>query len=485
LKARNDPSTGSLLSAPSSVLNPGAVLPFGRVTRMLGCAVPILSAAMGGPARAELVTAVSRAGGFGTLGMVREPPSLIEHEVSAVRAAGIERFAVNVIPAATDPDLLENQIRTIIRLGVPVVSLFWDLDARVVARLKEAGTVVIYQVGSVAEAIEVQQAGADIVIAQGLEAGGHVRSQLPLRKLLPAVIDVVDLPVLAAGGMATPEDLLTAMALGAEGAVLGTAFLASSESFAHAYHKQRLVAASGRDTVLTQAFHINWPPGASVRVLASEITRGERGEAQDFSREVIAAEAGRPIYLFSTDSPLQTTDGRLELMALYAGTGVGAITAVRPAADIVRDLIDGAAVAPLGTVGLVHGTTELASPVCYIGEMSGTYVGEPEADEILSELEALLRGMRELLRAGLADPTTPYSPGQPVFPPEGATLARWIARLAVTVGWSPDTTRLEVSDSRVSPADRLARLIPRLPESSLRTGLIALRLFLESAAAPP
>jgi nitronate monooxygenase len=188
---------------------------------------------MGGPARAELVAAVSRAGGFGFLGMVRESPALIEREVLALRSAGIEQFGVNIIPAATPPGLLDQQVAAIIRLRVPIVALFWDLDISLVRRLREAGILVVYQVGSVNEAVAVQHAGADIVIAQGREAGGHVRGTMRLRELLPAVVDAVKVPVLAAGGLGTGGDLLTAMALGADGIVLGTAFLAAKESFAH------------------------------------------------------------------------------------------------------------------------------------------------------------------------------------------------------------------------------------------------------------
>src|SRR6185312_9802005 len=141
------------------------------------------------------------------------------------------QFGVNIIPAATPPGLLDQQVAAIIRLRVPIVALFWDLDISLVRRLREAGILVVYQVGSVNEAVAVQHAGADIVIAQGREAGGHVRGTMRLRELLPAVVDAVKVPVLAAGGLGTGGDLLTAMALGADGIVLGTAFLAAKESF--------------------------------------------------------------------------------------------------------------------------------------------------------------------------------------------------------------------------------------------------------------
>ena len=127
-------------------------------------------------------------------------------------------------------------------------------------------------------------------------------------------------------------DLVTVLALGAQGAVFGTALIATEESFAHEYHKRRLVEAATEDTVLTDAFHINWPHGAKVRVLANSVTRGERGDPFGKTRTVIGDEEGRPIYLFSTDSPLRSMTGDFEAMALYAGAGVGRVDAVQPAA---------------------------------------------------------------------------------------------------------------------------------------------------------
>jgi nitronate monooxygenase len=143
---------------------------------------------MGGVARSELVAAITNAGGFGFLGMVREPPSLIRKEVEAVRRATSQRFGVNLIPAATESELLERQLRMCIDLAVPVVALFWELVPRVVERLRDAGIVVVYQAGSAKEAETAQRAGEHILIAQGVEAGGHVRGTTPLKRLLSEVM---------------------------------------------------------------------------------------------------------------------------------------------------------------------------------------------------------------------------------------------------------------------------------------------------------
>ena len=305
---------------------------------LLGCEYPVVLAGMGGVARSELVAAVTQAGGFGFLGMVREPPSLIRQEIEAVRGVTSKPFGVNLIPAATDAQLLEEQLSTCIEQDVPVVALFWDLSRDIVQRLRDVGIVVVCQVGSPYEGELAQRAGAQLLIAQGSEAGGHVRGITPLRTLLPDVIASSSVPVLAAGGLVDGRDLVDALRLGAQGIVIGTAFLASPESFAHEHHKQRVIEGKAKETVLTDIFHINWPRGARVRVLQNSVTRGERGDPFG-SSQVIGDEDGRPIYLFSTDSPLRSMTGDFEGMALYAGEGIDKVDLVMPAGKRVAAII--------------------------------------------------------------------------------------------------------------------------------------------------
>lgn len=145
------------------------------LTQLLGCRHPIVCAGMGGPARAELTAAVSKAGGFGLLGMVRESPAVIEQEITAVRAATDQPFGVNLIPAGTKPDLLDAELDACRRARVPVMCFFWDVVPEVIQRVKQYGALVLYQVGSVDDALAAERAGADAIIAQGVEAGGHVR----------------------------------------------------------------------------------------------------------------------------------------------------------------------------------------------------------------------------------------------------------------------------------------------------------------------
>ena len=263
--------------------------------------------------------------------------SPIEDEAWQVRELIGGNFGVNLVPAATRPDLLDAEIATCIALAVPVIALFWDIQPAIVRRLKNAGVVVVYQVGSVEEAKRAEKAGVDILIAQGCEAGGHVRGNEPLARLIPRAAS--RLPVLAAGGVVSGKDLVTAMSMGAQGAVIGTALLATHESFAHDYHKQRLIASRDGDTLLTGDFHINWPAGAKVRVLNNSVTHGERGDPNSGVQEVIGDEEGRPIYLFSTDSPLRSMTGDFEAMALYAGKGVGRLQNIVGGEGRVRNIV--------------------------------------------------------------------------------------------------------------------------------------------------
>jgi nitronate monooxygenase len=374
------------------------------VCELLGCEVPVVLAGMGGVARSELVAAVSSAGGFGFLGMVREPPELIRREINRVRAATMCPFGVNLVPAATPADLLEAEIEIIVAERVPAVTLFWDLRPDIVRRLKDSGCLILCQVGSAREAEEAAAAGADIVIAQGFEAGGHVRGTSPLADLVPEVAARLDVPVLAAGGIVDGKGLAAALRWGAQGAVIGTGFLATQESFAHDYHKTRIVESKPGDTVHTEAFHINWPKGAAVRVLSNSVTRGEHGDPFSAHRHIIGEQKGRPIYRFSTDSPLRNMSGDFEAMALYAGEGAGLITSVPPAAERLKSIVNEA----LGVLGIVEptpaaetGSAQYSSPACSMHEVSDEYMGYAGKAELIPVLNELLEAERAGARVAL------------------------------------------------------------------------------------
>jgi nitronate monooxygenase len=250
-----------------------------------------------------------------------------------------------VIPASTDPKLLDEQLEVCFAAKVPAMCFFWSVMPGVVARAHEADCLVLYQVGSVADAVEAERAGADIIIVQGVEAGGHVHGKLPLSVLLPEVAATVKLPLAASGGIVTGADMIAAMALGADGVHCGTVFLPTPESFAHEFHKRRILEAKSGDTVHTDLFAINWPPNSPVRVLRNSLTEaaGDKlwGHHPDqLPREPIGEDAGQPILKFSTHSALRSTTGDIEKMPAFAGEGVGRITKMKPAAQVIGDMMD-------------------------------------------------------------------------------------------------------------------------------------------------
>lgn len=374
---------------------------------ILGCEVPIVLAGMGGVARSELVTAVSEAGGYGFLGMVRESPRFIRKQINAVRAGTVRDFGVNLVPAATAPALFQEELRVCIEEKVHSVCLFWDVDPAAIAQLRANGILVVCQVGSVLDAQQAIAAGAQMLIAQGVEAGGHVRGKESRATFLPAVLAVAgDVPVLVAGGIATGRDFVEALDQGAAGVVLGTALLATHESFAHDYHKSRIVSGSTADTSLTEAFHVNWPRGASVRVLKNSVTEGKHGDPFAGNPETIGEDYGRALYRFSTDSPLRTTTGDLESMAIYAGKGTSAIKGITTAEERIVDILRHAlslrsTKTEKASAGLqpTPQRIEVASPSCYASEGDEAYMGFLSHAELVAFLNVLLEAERAGARA--------------------------------------------------------------------------------------
>lgn len=314
------------------------------VCRLLGCCYPIVSAGMGGVARSELVAAVLSAGGCGLLGMVRESPELIRREIAAVRERTDRPFGVNLIPFGTAPNLLDEELAACFEAKVHAMCFFWDVRPDLITRAHEAGCKVLYQVGRLDDAIAAEAAGTDVIICQGMEAGGHVHGSVSSLVLLPQVARAVQVPVLASGGFATGSGLVAAFALGAQGIHCGTAFLATQESFAHDFHKQRILEAGADDTVLSDVFAINWPPRSPGRMLRNSVTESHRDRLfghgpDDFPREVIGREGERPIYKFSTDSPLRNMTGDFEAMPAFAGQSCGLIEDICPAGERLRRIV--------------------------------------------------------------------------------------------------------------------------------------------------
>lgn len=303
---------------------------------------PIVQAGMGGVARHELAAAVSAAGGLGTIGGTRAP---IAAELAAARRLTDRPVAINLLLPFLRPQ------DAAAAAGADAIVTFWGAPRR------PAACTWIHQAGSVEEAKAAAAAGADAVIAQGVEAGGHVRGMLPTLELVERVRAAVRIPVLAAGGIVDRDGVRAVLEAGAVAAVLGTRFLLSEESRAHPEYKRRCLEAD--TTVLTELFGLGWP-GAPHRVIPNAATRrwlggDRRGPAwlraanhlahplahrlpdSLQGRALAGQRPSRPFF-----GPQPPTDNRpvtvVDSSPLYAGANVAGITDIRRAAQLVAEL---------------------------------------------------------------------------------------------------------------------------------------------------
>src|SRR5215831_11062570 len=228
---------------------------------MFGIDVPIFLAGMGQVAYAEVCAAVSEAGGFGTLGMVGASPGQIRDEMRAVKARTRKPFGVDLLQAL--PDQVEAAIDVIIEEGAAAFIAGLGIPGPVIGRCHAGGVKVVSMCGTVDHARKAEQAGCDVVVAQGTEAGGHT-GQVAAMALIPQTVDAVKIPVLGAGSIVDGRGLAAALALGAQGVWIGTRFIASHEAHAASGFKRRLVDAGSADTVVTRCYS-----GKPMRVLSN------------------------------------------------------------------------------------------------------------------------------------------------------------------------------------------------------------------------
>ena len=305
-------------------------------TDLVGCRVPIQQAGMGGVATPELAAAVADAGGLGMVNMVMQPASDVAATLDALSRRTTGTVGLNILMPFLDPEMVDAAASR-----VRVVEFFYaDPDAALVSRAHDGGALAAWQVGSAAEALAAVDAGCDFVVAQGTEAGGHVRGQVSLLPLLDSVLEAVDVPVVAAGGIATARGVAAVLAAGAGGARLGTRFVATPEANAHQAYVEALLRASASDTVLTTAFSVMWPD-APHRVLRSAIEAGQALPG-DIAGEMSLGAARIPVPKLSVPSPTRDATGTIGAMALYAGESVEMVTQVVPAGQVVRELAEGA-----------------------------------------------------------------------------------------------------------------------------------------------
>lgn len=304
---------------------------------MLGCRIPLMQAPLGRGGGVPLASAVSRAGGLGTLGASWTDPTVLREELQALARATDRPYCVNLVLDFEQEERLEVAVEE----RAPWVSFSFGVEPALVARARGGGVRVLVQVGSVAAAREATQAGADGLIVQGVEAGGHVQSTVGLLPLLVDVRHAVSLPLVAAGGIADPAAARAVLAAGADAVAMGTRFVASGESDAHPRYRERLLQAGAQDTVLTGLFDVGWPD-VPHRVLRNATYDGWEAAgspppgARPGEGEEVASHAGRSVPRYAVNLPLAGATGDIDAMALYAGQSVGAVAAVEPAAAIVE-----------------------------------------------------------------------------------------------------------------------------------------------------
>jgi NAD(P)H-dependent flavin oxidoreductase YrpB (nitropropane dioxygenase family) len=310
--------------------------------QVLGIEAPVILAAMGGVDAPRLAAAVANAGGLGMMALWFLTPEGVRSQIAKARSLTDRPFGVNLNLAYPQTD----QLAACLAEGVKVISLFWGDPGDLVAQAHAGGAVVLHTVGSAAEARRSAALGVDVVVAQGWEAGGHVWGEVASLPLIPAVVDAVaPIPVVAAGGIADGRGLAAVLALGAQAAWIGTRFLTSAEAGIHPRYQAMLLAADEASTAHTGLFDIGWPD-APHRVLrnstladweaAGRPPRGSRPrEGEVIGRSPRAGE----VVAYRSFTPARETEGDIEAMSLWAGQGVGLANAVKPAGEIVREIV--------------------------------------------------------------------------------------------------------------------------------------------------
>ena len=304
-----------------------------RLTDLLECEHPVMLAGMGGVAYADLVVAVSEAGGFGTLGAAPMPFDRMTAEIAEIRQRTNRPFGVDLLTAL--PGDMETQVEAIIAGGASLFVAGLGVPRQVIDLCHEHGVLVASMCGRVRHAVAAVEAGCDIVIAQGTEAGGHT-GLVATMPLVPQVVDAVGgrVPVVAAGGIFDGRGLAAALMLGADGVWVGTRFIATPEAHVVGGYREALVAGREDDTVITRAY-----TGKTLRALRNDYTQFFDDHPDELQRfpDQIGRSLGDGAMHLGAPPDASGVDPAKECYA--AGQGVGAVTEVTPAGEIVREFV--------------------------------------------------------------------------------------------------------------------------------------------------
>ena len=294
------------------------------LTDLIGIRHPIIQGGMAWVATAELATAVSEAGGLGIVGGGNNPPDYLLDEIRKVKSWTDQPYGVN-IPLFSP--WVENLVDICIQERVPVVSTGAGNPGPYISRLKRAGAIVIPVIASVALARRLVRFGIDAVVAEGTESGGHI-GEIATLPLVPQVVDALEIPVVAAGGIADGRGLVAALALGAAGVQMGTRFICTTECVAHANYKGLILKASDRSTMST-----GHSVGHPVRTLKTPLSRSfDAMEQQGVSEEEVIQ--------FGTGSLRRATvDGDIEGGSFMAGQCAGMVDDVLSVKDVITRIV--------------------------------------------------------------------------------------------------------------------------------------------------
>jgi len=311
------------------------------ITRTFGLTTPIVNAGMAMIARPALAAAVCEAGGLGTIGSDINPPDVLRNLVRQTKTLTKRPFGVDLI----GDFVTDEHVSVLIEEQVAVAIFFWTLPTQEhVERLKEAEIKVWMQVGRIAEAEQAAALGADALIVQGAEAGGHNRAEASTMTLFPRIrTRFPGLPLLAAGGIVDGTTMAAALVLGADAVWCGSRFLASQEAEAHDAYKDRVLSADVGDTAILSIYGPEWPDQA-MRVIVNDGARVALGrepqaiadaEGQIIGSTVLNGQS-IPVPRYSAILPTRGFDGDIEQVCLTAGQSAGNIDEILPAGEIVR-----------------------------------------------------------------------------------------------------------------------------------------------------
>jgi enoyl-[acyl-carrier protein] reductase II len=296
----------------------------GSLAELCGISVPVFQAGMAGLSGPTLVAAVSDAGGLGHLGALRVLPGTLRDWIKQTRELTDKPFGVNLVPQYGGSEFFEAGFSVVLKERPEVISLYYGDFREVIPRAKDAGIITMVQVGTVADARKAVSDGADIIIAQGIEGGGHLtQGRVGLMALLPAVVDIAEgRPVIAAGAINDIRAVRAVRCLGAAGVWCGTAFLASLECDAHDAYKERIVGADTDKPKFLTGYSYGWRYGTPHRAIVGRggwnLLRFMGGGIRRIDNATMA-----------------------DKLSLYAGQGVGQVNRIKPASDIVRELAAG------------------------------------------------------------------------------------------------------------------------------------------------